>query len=69
MIYRLVDILEDIDFGCEEREGSRPLMAVAVLEDTDKNQNEFKLQLSEVIFPVYQSAKSCGFRSWEYSHE
>ena len=28
MIYRLVDILEDIDFGCEEREGGRPLMAV-----------------------------------------
>ena len=27
MIYRLVDILEDIDFGCEEREGDLPLMA------------------------------------------
>ena len=44
MIYRLVDILEDIDFGCEEREGSRPLMAVAVLEDTDKNQIRFKME-------------------------
>ena len=32
-------------------------------------QNEFKLQLSEVIYPVYQSAKNCGFRRWEYSHE
>lgn len=32
-------------------------------------QSEFKLQLSEVIYPVYQSAKNCGFRRWEYSHE
>ena len=31
--------------------------------------DEFKLQLSEVIYPVYQSAKNCGFRRWEYSHE
>ena len=43
MIYRLVDILEDIDFGCEERKGDRPLMAVAVLEDPDKNQIRFKM--------------------------
>ena len=43
MIYRLVDILEDIDFGCGEREGDRPLMAVAVLEDPDKNQIRFKM--------------------------
>ena len=35
----------------------------------DLKQNEFKLQLSEVILPVYQSAKNCGFRRWEYSHE
>ena len=33
------------------------------------DQKEFKLQLSEVIYPVYQSAKNCGFRRWEYSHE
>ena len=31
MIYRLADILEDIDFGCEERESGLPLMAVAVV--------------------------------------
>lgn len=24
-------------------------------------------QLSEVIYPVYQSAKNCGFKNWEYS--
>ena len=33
------------------------------------DRDEFKLQLSEVIYPVYQSAKNCGFRRWEYSHE
>lgn len=43
MIYRLVDILEDIDFGCEEREGDLPLMAVAVLEDPDNNKIRFKM--------------------------
>ena len=30
------------------------------------DQNAFRLQLSEVIYPVYQSAKNCGFHSWEY---
>ncbi len=24
-------------------------------------------QLSDVVYPVYQSAKNCGFRNWEYS--
>ena len=33
------------------------------------NETEFKMQLSEVIYPVYQSAKNCGFRKWEYNHE
>lgn len=30
---------------------------------------EFKKQLAEVIYPVYQSAKNCGFRSWEYRND
>ncbi len=25
-------------------------------------------RLSEVMYPVYQSAKNCGFRKWEYAH-
>ena len=33
------------------------------------SQDDFCSQLSEVIFPVYQSARNCGFREWEYSHE
>ena len=28
--------------------------------------DEFTGQLNEIIYPVYQSAKNCGFRSWEY---
>ena len=43
MIYRLTDIQEDIDFGCEEREDGQPLMAVAVLEDANGNQSRFKM--------------------------
>ena len=30
--------------------------------------NAFRQQLSEVIYPVYQSAKNCGFQKWEYRH-
>ena len=43
MIYKLIDILEDIDFGCEEREENAPVMAVAVLEDAEGNQCRFKM--------------------------
>ena len=28
---------------------------------------DFTNQLSEVIYPVYQSAKNCGFQNWEYN--
>ena len=33
------------------------------------NPDMFRAQLSEVIYPVYQSAKNCGFREWVYSHD
>lgn len=29
--------------------------------------NEFKGQLKEVIYPIYLSAKTCGFSCWEYT--
>lgn len=29
--------------------------------------NEFKGQLREVVYPIYLSAKTCGFSSWEYT--
>lgn len=29
--------------------------------------DEFKGQLREIVYPVYLSAKTCGFRNWEYS--
>jgi len=28
---------------------------------------EFKAQLHDIVYPVYLSAKNCGFSSWEYS--
>ena len=30
---------------------------------------EFSNQLYEVIYPVYQSARNCGFREWVYAYE
>jgi hypothetical protein len=31
------------------------------------SENEFGERLSEIVLPVYQSAKSAGFREWEYT--
>ncbi len=30
--------------------------------------NEFSVELEEVIRPVYQSAKNCGFKNWIYQN-
>ena len=32
----------------------------------DLTEGEFRERLSEIVLPVYQSAKSAGFREWEY---
>lgn len=29
-------------------------------------EGEFKSQLTEIVRPIYLSAQTCGFRSWEY---
>ncbi len=31
------------------------------------SETEFENRLSEIVRPVYQSAKSAGFREWEYA--
>lgn len=31
------------------------------------SQTEFKNQLENVVYPVWQSAKTCGFKNWEYT--
>ncbi len=33
----------------------------------DLSESEFRDRLSEIVLPVYQSAKSAGFREWEYT--
>ena len=48
MIYKVCDILEDTDYGCEERREDDPLLSEAVLEDTDGGKRYFKM--SEVLF-------------------
>ncbi len=35
----------------------------------DLSQTEFEGRLSEIILPVYQSAKSAGFQEWEYDKD
>lgn len=41
MIYKVPEIREDIDFGCEERTG--PLLSEAVLEDATGGKRYFKM--------------------------
>ena len=41
MIYKVLDIREDLNFGCEERRG--PLLSEAVLEDRDGEKSYFKM--------------------------
>ena len=43
MIYKVLEIREDIDFGCEERNDDTPLLSEAVLEDTDGEKRYFKM--------------------------
>ena len=33
------------------------------------DREEFVGRLSDVIYPLYQSAKSCGFRNWVYGNK
>lgn len=38
MIYTVLRIDEDLDFGCEERRADEPVMAVVTLQDEQGNQ-------------------------------
>ena len=46
MIYKVLDIREDLDYGCEERSGL--LLSEAVLEDTNGEKRYFKM--AEALF-------------------
>ena len=43
MIYKVLEIREDLDYGCEERCEGTPLLSEAVLEDTDGGKQYFKM--------------------------
>lgn len=47
MIYKIVRIDEDIDFGCEERAADEPVMAIVVLED--ENGSELRLRVADQV--------------------
>lgn len=42
MKYQVVQIDEDIDFGCEERSADEPVMAVVVLQDENGNESRIR---------------------------
>ena len=48
MIYKVLEIREDLDYGCEERNEDKPLLSEAVLEDTDGEKRYLKM--SEALF-------------------
>ena len=31
--------------------------------------SQFSRQLEEILYLVYQSARTCGFKHWTYDHE
>ena len=43
MIYKVLEIREDLDYGCEERSEDTPLLSEAVLEDADGAERYFKM--------------------------
>ena len=49
MTYKVVQIDEDIDFGCEERKEGTPVMAVVLLEDEDGNRQRTK-QVDQYLY-------------------
>ena len=44
MIYTVKRIEEDIDFGCEERAGDTPLMAIVILEDSGGQECRIRME-------------------------
>ena len=42
MIYKILEIREDLDYGCEERSDTAPLLSEVVLEDKDGGRMVFK---------------------------
>jgi len=48
VIYKVRDILEDVDYGCEERSKDAPLLSEAILEDTSGGKRYFKMP--DVLF-------------------
>lgn len=42
MIYTILRIDEDLDFGCEERRSDEPVMAVVTLQDEQGNQTKMR---------------------------
>ena len=47
-------------------DGSAGLCRIAEENAPDLSREEFGNRLSEIVLPVYQSARSAGFKEWEY---
>lgn len=44
MVYKVIRIDEDIDFGCEERIDGSPIMAIVTLQGTDESRKRLRVE-------------------------
>ena len=58
MVYTVTDILEDIDFGCEERPADMPVLAVVEL--VDENGEHMRIKVPDLL--LYERGIAAGSR-------
>lgn len=49
MKYKVLQIQEDLDFGCEERSGDSPVMAVVILQGEDGSEKVIR-QVDQLLY-------------------
>ena len=48
-IYKVTAIQEDLDFGCEERSGDSPVMAVVILQGADGSEKMTRCCMTGIL--------------------
>jgi len=65
LIYRSNDQVKAIFEKCAQEHLNNPEIEQKLYRD-ELSEEDFKGRLKDIVYPVYQSAKTCGFKSWEY---
>ncbi len=67
--YQMMQQYEKIrrEFDMIKKKHLNSLVVEGRLYSSGLSKDEFAVRLAEVVLPVYQSAKSAGFREWEYN--